>query len=297
MGLLMNGIVKVPMQFLILLIGILVFTYYQFNASPLLFNNLPVEQARNTAYRDTIDALVLQHTTLANSKREAATLLSQDLLRNSSTDSSVARLSRLNKSQEKLRNEVKRVIVASKAAGETDDTNYIFLRFVVDHLPKGLIGLLIAVIFLASWGSIAAALNSLASASVCDFHKKFINKNLTDEQDYRISRWYTFFWGLFCVVAAQFVTGMGSLIEAVNVLGSWFYGVILGIFLVAFYFKSVRGNAVFWSAVITQVLIIVIYFQSNIGWLWLTLIGAFMVIVFSLVLNPLMPQKKPAAIA
>ena len=175
--------------------------------------------------------------------------------------------------------------MASNANAETNDTNYIFLRFVVDHLPKGLIGLLIAIIFLASWGSIAAALNSLASASVVDFHKKFIHKNLNEEQDYRISRWYTLFWGIFCVVAAQFVIGMGSLIEAVNILGSWFYGIILGIFLVAFYFKSIRGNAVFWSALVSQVLIIVIYFQSGIGWLWLTLVGAFMVILFSFIIS------------
>jgi len=285
MGLLMNGIVKIPMQFLILLIGILVFTFYQFNPSPLLFNSVPIENARNTVYRNTIDSLQIEHNKLGDSKKQAVSLLSNDLILNTNSDSSVARLSRINKSQDSLRNEVKKVIMASNANAETNDTNYIFLRFVVDHLPKGLIGLLIAIIFLASWGSIAAALNSLASASVVDFHKKFIHKNLSEEQDYRISRWYTLFWGIFCVVAAQFVIGMGSLIEAVNILGSWFYGIILGIFLVAFYFKSIRGNAVFWSALVSQVLIIVIYFQSGIGWLWLTLVGAFMVILFSFIIS------------
>jgi len=285
MGVLMNGIVKIPMQFLILLIGILVFTFYQFNPSPLLFNSVPIENARNTVYRNTIDSLQIEHNKLGDSKKQAVSLLSNDLILNTNSDSSVARLSRINKSQDSLRNEVKKVIMASNANAETNDTNYIFLRFVVDHLPKGLIGLLIAIIFLASWGSIAAALNSLASASVVDFHKKFIHKNLSEEQDYRISRWYTLFWGIFCVVAAQFVIGMGSLIEAVNILGSWFYGIILGIFLVAFYFKSIRGNAVFWSALVSQVLIIVIYFQSGIGWLWLTLVGAFMVILFSFIIS------------
>ncbi len=267
MGLLMNGIVKVPMQFLILLIGILVFTFYQFNPSPLLFNTVPVQKARNTIYKDTIDVLMTEHQKLAASKKDAVTLLSQDLIQNKNSDSSVARLSRLNESQEQLRTEVKRVIVASKADPEANDTNYIFLRFVVDHLPRGLVGLLIAVIFLAAWGSIAAALNSLASASVVDFHKKFLHKDLTEEQDYRLSRGYTLFWGLFSVAVAQFATGMGSLIEAVNVLGSWFYGVILGIFLVAFYVKSVRGTAVFWAAVISQVLVLVIYWKGSLGWL------------------------------
>jgi hypothetical protein len=292
MGLLMNGIVKVPMQFLILLIGILVFTYYQFNPSPLLFNTIPVEKARHTAYRDTIDALLLEHGKLAESKKEAVTLLGYDLARDANSDSSVARLSRLNTRQDNLRKEVKRVIIASKADPEANDTNYIFLRFVVDHLPKGLIGLLIAVIFLAAWGSIAAALNSLASASVVDFHKKFINKNLTEEQDYKISRWYTLFWGLFCVVVAQYVTGMGSLIEAVNVFGSWFYGIILGIFLVAFYIKQVRGTAIFWSAILSQVLVLLIYWKSDLAWLWLNAAGALMVIFFSRLLNPFFPANK-----
>ena len=279
MGLLMNGIVKIPMQFLILLIGILVFTYYQYNPSPLLFNSLPVEKARNTSYRDTIDALMVQHTRLTEEKKEAVTMLSHDLLSDANADASVARLSALNRKQEILRTEVKRVIVASKADPEANDTNYIFLRFVVDHLPKGLVGLLIAVIFLASWGSIAAALNSLASASVVDFHKQFINKELTKEQDYRISKWYTLFWGLFCVLVAQYVTGMGSLIETVNIFGSWFYGVILGIFLVAFYLKDIQGTVVFWSAIMAQVLVLVVYWQSNLAWLWLNVVGALVRIV------------------
>ena len=291
MGLLMNGIVKIPMQFLILLIGILVFTYYQYNPSPLLFNSLPVEKARNTSYRDTIDALMVQHTRLTEEKKEAVTMLSHDLLSDANADASVARLSALNRKQEILRTEVKRVIVASKADPEANDTNYIFLRFVVDHLPKGLVGLLIAVIFLASWGSIAAALNSLASASVVDFHKQFINKELTKEQDYRISKWYTLFWGLFCVLVAQYVTGMGSLIETVNIFGSWFYGVILGIFLVAFYLKDIQGTVVFWSAIMAQVLVLVVYWQSNLAWLWLNVVGALMVIIFSRLLNPVLARK------
>jgi hypothetical protein len=118
-----------------------------------------------------------------------------------------------------------------------------------------------------------------------DFHKKFIQKDLTEEQDYKLSKWYSLFWGLFCVGTAMFVIGMGSLIEAVNVLGSWFYGVILGIFLVAFYVKQVRGKAVFWGAMISQVLVLLIYWQSDIAWLWLNLIGAALVISISFVLN------------
>ena len=120
-----------------------------------------------------------------------------------------------------------------------------------------------------------------------DFHKKFFQKDLSDEEDYRISRWYSLFWGVFCVVTAMFVTGMGSLIEAVNVLGSWFYGVILGIFLVAFYLPSVKGSTVFWSALIAQVLVILTYVFVPVGWLWLNVVGVFLVIGFSLVFTVL----------
>jgi Na+/proline symporter len=141
-----------------------------------------------------------------------------------------------------------------------------------------MVGLLIAVIFLAAWGSIAAALNSLASASVVDFHKKFINRDLSPEQDYKISRWYTLFWGLFTVATAQFVTGMGSLIEAVNVLGSWFYGTILGIFLIAFYLPSIKGTATFWAALFGQVVVLVVFATTDIAWLWLNVIGVVVVV-------------------
>ena len=138
------------------------------------------------------------------------------------------------------------------AGGENNDVNYIFLRFVLDYLPIGMVGLLIAVIFLAAWGSIAAALNALASCSVVDIHKKFIRKECSNEEDYRTSRLYTLGWGIFCIITAQFASHLGSLIEAVNILGSLFYGTMLGIFLVAFYLKRAGGTAVFWSALVAE---------------------------------------------
>jgi SSS family solute:Na+ symporter len=144
------------------------------------------------------------------------------------------------------------------------------------------------VIFLAAWGSIAAALNSLASCTVVDFHKKFINTSCSEAKDYSISRWYTFGWGVFSIVVAMFAHNLGnSLIEAVNILGSLFYGVILGIFLVAFWIKQVKGNAVFIAAVISEILIFVIYKLDIISFLWLNVIGAVLVIVISLLLQPI----------
>jgi Na+/proline symporter len=171
--------------------------------------------------------------------------------------------------------------------GDNNDTNYIFLRFVTDFLPRGLIGLLIAVIFLASWGSIAAALNSLSSCTIIDFHRRFTAKALTPAKEYRLSRMYTLFWGLFCVGVAQLAYNIGnSLIEAVNLLGSLFYGVILGIFLVAFYRKRTGGTAVFISAAIVEAFVILLNILNNKGivhlsFLWFNVVGAVGVVLLS----------------
>jgi solute:Na+ symporter, SSS family len=175
---------------------------------------------------------------------------------------------------------------------DTNDTNYIFLRFVVDFLPKGLVGLLIAIIFLAAWGSIAAALNALASCTMVDFHLRLKGEQynrdnqLQSEKEYRLSQWYTLLWGVFCVITAEFVTGMGSLIEAVNVLGSLFYGVILGIFLVAFYMKKIQGQAVFLAAIVGELLVIVFFLLDRyniigLGFLWLNVLGTLAVVALA----------------
>jgi Na+/proline symporter len=173
-----------------------------------------------------------------------------------------------------LRKDYAKVIKESLPGAENEDTNYIFLYFVTHNLPPGIVGLLIAVIIMAAWGSIAAALNSLASSSVVDLHCQLSAKPIAEKEQYRLSWQYTLGWGLFCVAVAMFATNMGSLIEAVNVLGSIFYGVILGIFLVAFFAKSVQGTAVFWAAVLTEVLVITVYNMEIVSFLWLNLIGA-----------------------
>jgi SSS family solute:Na+ symporter len=266
-GLLMNGLVKVPMQFLILLVGVLVFSFYQYHKAPIYFDESKIVAAKKTPYKDALVELEQKYTT---------DIAKQDV-------------QELNE----LRTQYKTILKKALPGDDANDTNYIFLRFVVDNLPKGLVGLLIAVIFLAAWGSIAAALNSLASCTVVDFHKKFINKDCTEQKDYNISRWYTFGWGVFCIIVAMFAYNLGnSLIEAVNILGSLFYGVILGIFLVAFWIKHVRGNAVFIAAVISEILIFLIYALDIISFLWLNVIGAFLVIVLSLLLQPILSFSK-----
>jgi len=265
-GLLVNGLVKVPMQFLILLVGILVFTFYQYHKPPVYFDDVQVAAANKTVYKDSLHSLELQYNQL----------LEQNNLTIADT----------------VRTQYKKVIRVANNDKKANDTNYIFLRFVIENLPKGLVGLLIAMIFLASWGSIAAALNSLASCTVVDFHKKFINTNCTEKQDYAISRWYTLAWGVFSIIVSMFAYNLGnSLIEAVNILGSIFYGVILGIFLVAFWMKNIRGNAVFVSAVISQILVIVVYLADIVSFLWLNVIGAVLVILIGLLLQAFWPAK------
>ncbi len=266
-GLLMNGLVKVPMQFLILLVGVLVFSFYQYHKAPVYFDATKIVAAKNTLYKDTL-VLLEQKYNMAIAQHDIPQLNA-------------------------LRTQYKTVLKKALPGEEANDTNFIFLRFVVDNLPKGLVGLLIAVIFLAAWGSIAAALNSLASCTVVDFHKKFINKTCTDAKDYSISRWYTFGWGVFSVVVAMFAHNLGnSLIEAVNILGSLFYGVILGIFLVAFWIKHIKGNAVFIAAVISELLIFIIYSLNIISFLWLNVIGALLVIIIALGIQAVLPNKK-----
>ena len=266
-GLLTNGLVKVPMQFLILLVGILVFSFYQYHKAPIYFDEAKVIVAKKTVYKDSLISLENQYSYALTGNNSALAT--------------------------ELRAQFKSVLKKAIPGDDANDTNFIFLRFVIDNLPKGLVGLLIAVIFLAAWGSIAAALNSLASCTVVDFHKKFINKNCTEAGDYHISRWYTFGWGVFSVVVAMFAYNLGnSLIEAVNILGSLFYGVILGIFLVAFWINYVKGNAIFIAAVISELLVILIYNLNLVSFLWLNVIGVVLVIFFGVLIQLILPGKK-----
>lgn len=305
MGLIMNGFVKVPMQFAILLIGALVFTFYQFNKAPIFFNQKQVDKIQRSPLKDSFNIVQSQYDQLAVQKQSLVVDYVQAMEGGTKTtrDAKANELRSLQKQSDSLRNKAKAWIGSKEVKGESKDTDYIFLRFVIDYLPAGLVGLLIAIIFLASWGSIAAAINSLASSSMVDFHRRFTKNNNSGEVEYRLSKKYTLAWGVFCIVVAMFSVNLGnSLIEAVNILGSWFYGVILGVFLVAFFCKSItNGNAVFWAAIITEVLVITIYVLTrvkiiNMGFLWLNPIGAFGVIGFSMLLNKLFATKENPAL-
>ncbi|MFZ9719207.1 MAG: sodium:solute symporter family transporter, partial [Chitinophagaceae bacterium] len=284
MGLLMNGLVKVPLQFFILLIGCLLFAYYAFFNAPVFFNTALEKQVYQTSYADQYESIKSKYQTLQLEKQTLAASLSSDVQPDAAAEQSLRKALQANEAQaNRVRTEAKAIIAKANPGADTNDTNYIFLRFVGDTLPHGLVGLIIAIIFLAAWGSIAAALHSLASCTMVDFHQKFAKQPLSDEAAYRWSRRYTLLWGVFCIVVAQISYNLGnSLIEAVNILGSWFYGTILGIFLVAFYVKRVKANAVFAAAIITEIGVIAIYFMNLISFLWLNVIGAVGVVFLSL---------------
>jgi SSS family transporter len=301
MGLLMNGLVKVPMQFAILLIGALVFTFYQFNKAPIFFNDVQLKKLEQSVmYKDSFRLVQQQYNEITALKQQAVVNYSRASDNNDKVkqEEHLSELKALQGNADILRNKVKEWVKSKEIGGDNNDTNYIFLRFVVDNLPVGLVGLLIAIIFLASWGSIAAAINSLASCSMIDFHRRFTKKKESGEDEYRLSKLYTLAWGIFCIIVAMFTYNIGnSLIEAVNVLGSLFYGVILGVFLVAFIFKKIKsGHVVFWAALLAEVLVLTVFILTKynvikMGFLWLNPIGAFGVIIFSLILNTIMNKK------
>jgi SSS family transporter len=297
-GLLMNGLVKIPMQFFILLIGVLLFSFYQFYKAPVFFNEVQLDKLRNSSvYSDSLIQLETQYGLLIDKKQES--IHQYGLARESGSEKEQAarieEASDLIHQSDRLRKKVGSWISSPEIRGDSNDTNYIFLRFVLDYLPKGLVGLLIAIIFLAAWGSIAAALNSLASSTIIDLHKNHSGVIRTDEEEFRLSRLYTLVWGIFCVGVACFAFNIGnSLIEAVNILGSLFYGTILGIFLTAFWLIQVQGRAIFYAIVLAQTIVFLLFKFTPISFLWYNVIGCILVMGLGLMFSIFLPefQKK-----
>ncbi len=291
-GLLMNGLVKVPMQFFILLIGILVFSFYSFYSAPVFFNQKQLEKIRIGTHAPQLADIEYRYDSLNRLTGSHTHKLIEHIHNKQPTAATVNELKRINTTKLSIRKEGIALIKKADASADLNDTNYIFLYFVVHHLPVGLIGLLIAIIFLAAWGSIAAALNSLASTTVIDLYKRIWFPNKSDRHYYFIAKYSTLFWGLFCIATAMFASQLGSLIEAVNILGSLFYGTILGIFIVAFYLKNIQGKAVFYAALITEVAIILIYIADIVSFLWLNVIGCLLVLIFARIIQFTVPSNK-----
>jgi len=283
MGLLLNGLVKIPMQFAILLIGALLFAFFSLKPAPIYFNERSYQYLKETQPQQAA-AFEKEHDVLAQKfNQQSKNILVEKKKQSPSLNSSIENFKSTQKQVKELHGRVEEAINKSNYNAEKTDTNYIFLYFVKNTLPVGMIGLLFAVIFLASWGSISAALNSLAACSLKDVHLIFGKKEVDDETELKYSRLHTLAWGIFSIAVAMFATQMGSLIEAVNVLGSLFYGPILGIFLVAFYFKKINGSLVFIAAILSEIAVVAVYEFDIVSFLWLNVIGAAAVIMFSVI--------------
>ncbi|WP_312789715.1 sodium:solute symporter [Sphingobacterium sp.] len=294
MGLIMNGLLKIPMQFAILLIGILVFAYYQFHQPPIFFNQVEIKKLQESKYAPDYQVLEQKHSELFKVRESVVqqlnTALDQDD-KKSIVDYRSA-LSDLNTQMQDVKTRTLNLIKKNNPTAETNDNNYVFLSFVTSVFPKGLIGLLIAVIFLASMGSTASAINSLASTTTIDIYKRFINRKSSEKQDLLWSRLFTLIWGTFTVLVALYANRLGNLLEAVNILGSLFYGTILGIFIVAFYMKSIQGKAVFVAAILSEIIVVGIWLLDKIPFLWLNLIGCLAVMLIAYFLQLGIKPKK-----
>ena len=275
LGLIFNGIFKIPMQFFILLVGVLVFIFFEFNYTPLNFNPKAIDYLEKNHekelefYKKEFDVLNLQ-------KDEFQKLF----LNNKLNDKSI--LNNLQQKERDIRNNL-RILINDKSKIEKNDKDYVFLHFILNYLPRGLIGLLIAVIICAAMSSTASELNALAATTTVDLYKRNMSKNKSDKHFLNMSKLFTVMWGIIAICFASIGNLFENLIQLVNIIGSIFYGTILGIFLIGFFTKKIKSNSVFYSACISQILIFVIYFSIDIGYLWLNFIGALFTVFFSII--------------
>lgn len=295
LGLLMNGLVKIPMQFLILLIGVLVFTFYQYTKPPIFFNRFELQKIENSTFKPQLDSIYTEYNAAFAAKQRELGRLNQaiDNQNEAAIDEQRGKLQLADLKTKSLKKAATDLMLRNDPNADVNDNNYIFLSFVTRYLPQGLMGLLIAIIFLASMGSTASALNSLASTSVIDVYKRLIKKDASDKQYLSASRWATLFWGVICIVMALYASKIGNLIEAVNILGSYVYGTVLGIFLVAFYVKQVDGRAVFFGALLAEVLVCVTGYFDVVAYLWLNVLGCLLVVLFSLLIQSIHSYRPP----
>ena len=293
LGLLFNGIVKIPMQMAILFIGALLYVFYMFVPQPVFFNSVETNKLKKSEYAAEYYAIESEFNALQSAKRET-TLELLDAVKSDNAELIAQKkeiIRSQQKSQESIRNNLKIVIKENDKLADTNDVNYIFLRFVTDYLPVGIIGLIIAVIFAASMSSTSSELNALASTFVVDIYKRSLHKEGDSTHYLNASRWATIGWGVFAIGIAMFAGKLGSLIEAVNILGSIFYGTILGIFLTGFYLKHIQGNAVFIAAVIAECVVIVCYNFTEISFLWYNVIGCLLVMILATLIQSTIKTK------
>jgi SSS family transporter len=296
LGLIFNGLFKVPMQFFILLIGVMVFMFYQFNASPINFNPEAKKAINNSQYVEDYAALERKQEDIFINKQASIAQYLEGINNNAAQD-----LIEANKADRENRDAAKAIIAKvseeQNLSVESNDKDYVFIHFILNNLPRGLIGLLLAVILSAAMSSTASELNALASTTTIDLYRRNLRESKDEEHYVKAAKWFTFAWGILAILIACVAYLAENLIELVNIIGSIFYGNVLGIFLIAFFFKQVKSNAVFVAALITQVIVIVLFFLNrfdyiNLPYLWLNFVGCVIVIFIALLFSFSNTNKK-----
>ncbi|TXB63376.1 sodium:solute symporter family transporter [Phaeodactylibacter luteus] len=304
LGLLFNGLLKVPMQFLVLFVGILVFVFFQFQQPPLHFNSANVEKVEESAYAEDFANLQAQHNTLFLNQQGEVYSLMQAIEQEDEAAISQAqqRLQEFRQTDRELREEAKGLILQADPIAKVKDTDYVFITFVTNYLPVGLVGLLLAVIFSAAMSSTSSELNALATTTVVDLYRRSWVTGKSDRHYLNASKLFTAGWGVVALIFASTASLFENLIQAVNIIGSLFYGAILGIFLVAFFMKQIKGRSVFLAALIGEALVLIIFALNameviEIAYLWLNLIGCLIVMALAYLLHLLWPERPDLASA
>jgi Na+/proline symporter len=287
LGLMFNALLKIPMQFIILFVGVMVFVFYLFVMPPLYFNAAETDDVRSSEYKEQFENLELQHTQLFETKKQQT----YDLVEAIELDDHEAiqklknEIALTDETRKSLKEDAVKLIQKVNPDASARDTDYVFITFIMNHLPHGLIGLLLAVIFSAAMSSSSSELNALASTTTVDIYKRSISRNRSDLHYLKASKLITLLWGFFAILFATFASKAENLIQFVNIVGSIFYGTILGIFLIAFYIKKIKGMAVFWAAVIAQIAVLYLYFFTDIAFLLYNIIGCLIVILLAFTLQ------------
>ena len=288
LGLIFNGLLKVPMQFFILLVGVMVFVFYQFNASPLNFNPKVNDAIANSKFSSKFQQLESAHTKIEYEKRM--------LFIDGVQDREREKIKVLNAKDFALKEEAKELISVLNQQKdfkkiESNDKDYVFIHFILNNLPRGLIGLLLAVILSAAMSSTASELNALASTTAIDLYKRNVEDDKSEDHYVKASKWFTLAWGIIAISVACIANLFDNLIQLVNIIGSIFYGNVLGIFLLAFFIKYVKGNTVFIAAVITQIIIILVFILDWLPYLWLNLLGCVLVMGIAILIQTFFKNK------
>ena len=284
MGLVMNGILKIPMQFFILLVGVMVFIFYQFEPSPINFNPKAVAAVKKSEVAEAFNLLELKNK--ATQKK-----IRTKLLNNTLSASFQEEIIQLNTTEKAQRQEAKDLIKSVDPSLQTNDKDYVFISFILGHLPTGLIGLLLAVIFSAAMSSTASELNALAATTTIDLYQRNVLEK-SPAHYVTVSKGFTLLWGIIAILFASVGNLFENLIQLVNIIGSIFYGTILGIFLVAIFINHVKGQAVFWAAIISEGIVLLLFSNNVVSFLWLNLIGAILTVLFALLLQIILTTKK-----